>query len=354
MFRPSIFLATIAMLGLSACSSTPRQVNLLEVPRAATLSGQRPIVIAHRGASGYLPEHTLAAYERAIEMGADFIEPDLVPTKDGVLVARHENEISGTTDVAAKFPERKTTKTVDGHTTSGWFTEDFTWAELKTLRAKERLGFRDQSNNGKYPIPSFQEILALVKKTTARSGRPLGVYPELKHPSYFTSIGLPLEERVLEELKRAGFRPEKKPVYIQCFEADSLKKLRAVSSWKLVLLLERGDLTWQPLTEKRLQEIRTFADGIGPDKRMLLPKNIFGSLSNPTDLVELAHKVGLVVHPYTFRSDKSYLAAAYGENPDFEYFDAFRLGVDGVFSDFTDHAVRAREKFFNEPKAQNR
>src|SRR5215218_895570 len=185
-----------------------------------------PIVIAHRGASGYRPEHTLASYELAIGLGADFIEPDLVSTKDGVLIARHENEISETTDVAARpeFAARKTVKRIDGREVADWFSEDFTLAEIKTLRARERLPFRDLSFDGRFEVPTFAEVLALARRKSAETGRTIGVYPETKHPSYFRSLGIPLEEPLLAELRDAGL-----PVYIQSFEVRNLQELRKVT-----------------------------------------------------------------------------------------------------------------------------
>jgi glycerophosphoryl diester phosphodiesterase len=194
-----------------------------------------PIIIAHRGASAERPEHTLAAYARAIEQGADFIEPDLVPTKDHQLVARHENEISGTTDVASRpeFAARKTTKTIDGETITGWFTEDFTLAELKTLRARERLPELRPGNtafDGQQEIPTLAEIIALAKAESARTGRTIGIYPETKHPSYFRSLGLALEPVLLAELTRAGWTTREAPVFIQSFEVDNLKALKALTA----------------------------------------------------------------------------------------------------------------------------
>ena len=327
---------TLCLIGCATPTTPPRQ---------STLNSARPLVIAHRGASGYLPEHTLAAYARAIEMGADFIEPDLVATKDGALVARHENEFSATSDIAARFPDRRRTKEIDGEKISGWFTEDFTLSEIKQARARERLSFRNQSENGKHEIPTLEEILRLIAKSEKKLKRRIGIYPELKHGGYFRGIGIPLEPLLLEKLAKAGLTPEKNAVFIQAFEPETLQWISARSKWPLVQLLLRGDPRFDPMTDEKLKYVRSYAVGIGPDKRMILPENFFGSLKSPTDLVERAHREGLVVHPYTFRSDKEFLHASYEGEPSREYEEFFKLGVDGVFSDFTDHAIAARKKY---------
>ena len=311
-------------------------------------------MIAHRGASGYRPEHTLASYELAIGLGADFIEPDLVSTKDGVLIARHENEISETTDVAARpeFAARKTVKRIDGREVAGWFTEDFTLAEIKTLRARERLPFRDQSFNGRFEVPTFAEVLDLAGRKSAGTGRRIGVYPETKHPTYFRSLGIPLEEPLIAELRDAGV-----PVFIQSFEVANLRELRKVTDLPLIQLLEAAGQPWdfavagdartyQDLAAPAgLAAIAAYADGIGPDKRMIVPAGPGGRLLPPTALVEDAHLARLLVHPWTFRSDGTFLAAEYGGDPEREYEQFFALGVDGLFSDFSDVAVGARERW---------
>jgi len=288
-----------------------------------------PLIIAHRGASGYRPEHTLASYELAIGMGADFIEPDLVSTRDGVLIARHENEISGTTDVADRpeFAARKATKQIDGREVTGWFTEDLTLAEIKTLRAKERLPFRDQSHNGRFEVPTLAEVIDLAKRGSAETGRTIGVYPETKHPSYFRSIGLPLEEPLLAALQEAGYRSRTAPVYIQSFEVGNLKELRKVTDLPLIQLLEAEGRPWDfavagdprtyhdLATSAGLAEIAAYADGIGPDKRRIVPAGPDGRLLPPTSLVADTHAARLLVHPWTFRSDGSFLALEYGGDP---------------------------------------
>ena len=307
-----------------------------------------PIIIAHRGASGYRPEHTLASYELAIGMGADFIEPDLVATKDHVLIARHENEISETTDVAGhpEFADRKTTKRIDGRQVTGWFSEDFTLAEIKTLRAKERLPFRNQSFNGRFEVPTFSEVLELAR----RHG--VGVYPETKHPTFFRELGLPLEDPLLAALEEAGYRGRNAPVYIQSFEVGNLKELRKRTDLPLIQLLEAQGRPWDDprsyagmATPAGLAAIAAYADGIGPDKRMIVPAGPDGHLLAPTSLVADAHRAGLLVHPWTFRSDGPFLAPEYGGDPEREYARFFSLGVEGLFSDFSDHAVGARERW---------
>jgi glycerophosphoryl diester phosphodiesterase len=323
------------------------------------ISCSETVVIAHRGASGYRPEHTLAAYELAIEMGADFIEPDLVATRDGVLIARHENEISQTTDVAdhPEFASRRTVKRVDGIEVAGWFAEDFTLAEIKTLRARERLPFRNQDFNGKFEVPAFTEVLDLVQRKSDETGRTIGVYPETKHPTYFRSLGLPLEEPLLAALEAAGYRGRSAPVYIQSFETGNLRELRRKTDLPLIQLLDAegrpydlavaGDgRTYRDLaTPAGLAEIATYADGIGPNKRLIVPVSRRGRLQAPTALVEDAHRAGLLVHAWTFRGDGNFFALGYKGDPDREYDQFFSLGVDGVFSDFPDAAVRARDRW---------
>ncbi|WP_353217177.1 glycerophosphodiester phosphodiesterase family protein, partial [Sandarakinorhabdus sp.] len=250
---------------------------------------QPPIIIAHRGASAERPEHTLAAYERAIDQGADFIEPDLVPTKDNQLVARHENEISGTTDVASKpeFAARKATKTIDGETITGWFTEDFTLAELKTLRARERLPQLRPANaayDGQFEIPTLAEIIALAKAGSARTGRTIGIYPETKHPSYFRGLGLAIEPVLLAQLQAAGWNTAAAPVFIQSFEIDNLKALKAQTNVRLIQLLAPAGKSadghdYAALAAPAgLKAIAAYAFGIGPEKTMIIPRDSAGRL----------------------------------------------------------------------------
>ena len=313
-----------------------------------------PIVIAHRGASGYRPEHTLEAYALAITQGADYIEPDLVITRDGVLVARHENEIGGTTDVADKFPDRKTVRTIDGQRVEGWFTEDFTLTELRTLRARERLPFRSKAHDGQSLIPTFDEVIALAQRMARETGRTIGIYPETKHPSYFRGIGLPLEPPLLEALRRHGWAREDAPVFIQSFEVGNLRLLNRETDVRLIQLIEAegapADFTMlgdprtyaDLLTPEGLEEVAGYADGIGPDKRLILPVDADGVAGRPTTLVRDAHDAGLLVHAWTFRSEDQYLPLDFRGDPAAEIARFIWLGVDGLFADFPDVAVAVR------------
>jgi glycerophosphoryl diester phosphodiesterase len=304
-----------------------------------------PIVIAHRGASGQRPEHTLAAYELGARQGADYIEPDLVSTRDGHLVARHENEISGTTDVADRpeFADRRATKTIDGVAMDGWFAEDFTLAELKTLRARERIPELRPGNaeyDGRYEIPTFQEVIDLAARLS------VGIYPETKHPSYHRSIGLPLEPALVDALRRNGLDHPGAKVFVQSFERENLQMLRAELGVPLVQLLgPRG-----AAAPNDLRAIAEYADAVGPAKAHIVPRDAAGASLPPTRFVEDAHAVQLLVHPYTFRRENSFLPAELrrGEDPaapgdlHAELRQFFRLGVDGVFADFPDLAAAAR------------
>ncbi len=317
------------------------------------------IVIAHRGASGERPEHTLLSYQRAIEQGADFIEPDLVPTKDGVLVARHENNIADTTDVAdhPEFAARRTTKTIDGEKLTGWFTEDFTLAELKTLRAKERLPKLRPGNtkyDGQAGIPTLDDVIALAKRASKETGRTIGIYPETKHPTYFASIGLPLEQRLVDKLKAAGWDRADAPVFIQSFEVDNLKKLKKMTRVRLIQLMagsggpaDGAQPSYKAMaTPEGLKAVAAYAYGIGPELTMIQPA------SGPaTTLVTDAHAAGLRLHPWTFRAENFFLLPDYrsGANPvdhgrlkdEILYF--IGLGVDGFFTDFPHVGVEARD-----------
>lgn len=324
------------------------------------------LVIAHRGASGYRPEHTLAGYLLAIEQGADYIEPDLVSTRDGVLVARHENEIGGTTDVAAhpEFGARRRRQSIDGVDVDGWFTEDFTLAELRTLRARERLPELRPDNtrfDGQFAIPTFVEILdllAAVNLGRAAGGRaPVGVYPETKHPSHFRALGLALEEPLLEALDRHAGRA---PVFIQSFETGNLRALRRQTSRPLVQLVELDGAPWDRRTEgfgydalcspSGLAQVAEYADAIGVHKERILPRDAQGRLGAETSLVRDAHAAGLAVHAWTFRAENAFLPAelrrgpASGVHGDLateirRHLDA---GVDGFFTDFPDVGAEAR------------
>jgi glycerophosphoryl diester phosphodiesterase len=370
---PLLVLLTLAVMCQPAAS------HAAEEPMPCQES-KKPIVIAHRGASGYVPEHTLAAYALAIEMGADYIEPDLVMTKDGLLVARHENEISETTDIAdhPEFASRKTTKTVDGASVEGWFTEDFTLAELKTLRAKERLPAIRPANtrlDGFLQIPTFAEVLDLARAAdirfhvqAQRNGethrRCLGVYPETKHPTYFKSMGLAMEEPLVRQLKGSVFL-ETRRVFIQSFEVGNLKRLRRMTDLPLVQLLDatgapydfkaKGDpRTYADLAKPEgLAQIAKYADGIGANKSLMIPRNADDSLGTPTTLVGDAHAAGLIVHGWTFRAENSFLPSEFrsgGSEADLGDLDGeisafLALGMDGFFTDQANIGVRARDAF---------
>jgi glycerophosphoryl diester phosphodiesterase len=315
---------------------------------AAVESAAHPIVIGHRGASGYRPEHTLASYELAIEQGADFIEPDLVATKDGVLVARHENEIGGTTDVAAhpEFADRRTTRVIDGAPLTGWFTEDFTLDELRTLRARERLPeVRPGSAafDGQFAIPTLEDIVDLARRAGERRGHMVGLYPETKHPTYFRSIGLPLEEPLVATLHAAGYQADDASVFIQSFEADSLRRLAGLTSLRLVQLLTAGPQAAERTDAQALAEVAGYARAIGADKDLVIPRDGAGNLLNESSLVADAHAAGLLVHAWTFRAEKTFLAA---NIPDAgaEYAVFYATGLDGVFTDQPDLAVAARAR----------
>ena len=357
-----------------------------------TLDGSKPLVIGHRGAAGYLPDHTLEGYRRAIEMGADFIEPDLVATKDGVLIARHEPNITTTTDVAQRpeFASRKTTKVVDGLSEEGWFASDFTLAEIKTLRAVQPLSDRDQSFNGRFQIPTLVEVLDLARSEGTRIGRTVGVYIETKHPTYHVNLGLKLEDRLLDTLATYGYTAKNSPAIVQSFEVSNLKYLRTKTQLRLVQLVDANDVKADGsmdltapydkpydfavagdrrtfaslLTPDGLKEVKTYADGVGPWKPYLIPSKQVDANNDgkPDDLngdgliderdrvlmpassvVSDAHKAGLFVHPYTFRSEAKRLTSDFKGDPKAEYKRFYELGVDGVFSDFPDQAKAARD-----------
>ncbi|MEU6244880.1 glycerophosphodiester phosphodiesterase [Streptomyces sp. NPDC047024] len=332
----------------------------------------KPTIIGHRGASGYRPEHTFGSYDLALEFGADIVEAgDLVPTKDGHLVCRHEPEIGGTTDVAShpEFAGRRTTKLLDGVSVTGWFTEDFTLAELRTLRAVERIPANRPHNtlyNGRWPIPTFEEVLQWQDRRTRELGRQVWIYPELKHPTYFRKLGLGLEERVAKLLHKYGKDSRNSPVIVQSFEPTSIQRMNRLVDNPLVVLLDQAGTrpydfvdTGDPrtvadlVTPKGLREIAGYAQGIGPTLDLIIPKKSDGTLGTPTTLVRDAHKVGLILHPYTMRNENPFLPAEYrkGSAPDGygDPFGAFRTyfatGIDGVFTDNADTALLARADF---------
>ena len=317
-----------------------------------------PIVIAHRGASGERPEHTLAAYDLAIREGADVIEPDLVPTRDGHLVARHENEISGTTDVAAhpEFADRKTTKTIDGQAETGWFTEDFTLAELKTLRARERLPqLRSTAYDGQFEIPTLEEIIALAKTRSRETGRTIAIYPETKHPTYFAGIGKGTDAPLIAALDKAGWKTADAPVFIQSFEVNNLKHLKTMTGIRLIQLVsgEGGPADNAApsyaamMTPEGMKQVATYAWGIGPDKAMLWNGDA------PSSLVADAHAAGLRVHPWTYRAENQFVRAGFRKGADpkahgdvaGEIRAALGQGIDGFFTDFPQIGVETRNAY---------
>ncbi|QGZ28847.1 glycerophosphodiester phosphodiesterase [Stutzerimonas stutzeri] len=357
---------------LTACLSLPMAVFAASPQTAheARLHDLRkepsPLVIAHRGASGYVPEHTLGAYALAILQGADYIEPDLVMTRDGELVARHDNELGLTTDVSQhpEFADRKRTQTVDGVSLTGWFSEDFTLAELKTLRAIERIPDIRPGNarlDRSLEIPTLQEIIDLVKTLQLSERRRIGLYPETKHPTHFQTLGLDMEQPLVRILHRNGYAGRHAPVYIQSFEVENLKTLSRLTQLRLVQLFGGGqpydqqvrgsDLTYaQMATAAGLKAISQYAVGVGPEKSYIIPRDANGNLGQPTDFVPNAHAAGLKVHPYTFRAENAFLPSNLrkGDSPadrgDIEteiqaFLDA---GIDGLFIDQPDIAVRLR------------
>jgi len=362
----------VAVPVLTTGAGTARPADAASVTRERPLL---PLVFGHRGASGYRPEHTLASYDLAIRMGADVIEPDVVPTRDGVLVARHENEISGTTDVARRpeFADRRATKTIDGVRVTGWFTEDFTLAELKTLRAVERLpAVRQESTvyDGRYTIPTLAEVVELAQQQSRELRRPIGIAPETKHPTYFDGLGLSLEEPLLRTLRDAGLNRRNAGVYVQSFEEANLRDLRRLGLRTHVVQLTSAGTTSRPYdhvvsgdpqtyaqmttTLAGLREIATYATVLGPDAAQLFPRDATGATGAPTRLVTDAHRARLMVVPYTYRAENSFLPLQYrrGTDPNafgdlFGVLDAvFATGVDGIFTDQPDLAFAAREDLY--------
>jgi glycerophosphoryl diester phosphodiesterase len=330
-----------------------------------TLDARPPIVIAHRGASGYRPEHTLASYLLAIEYGADYVEPDLVATRDGHLIARHEPVLDATTDVTAhpEFANRRTTRMLDGKSVTAFFASDFTLAEIKQLRAVQPNPARSKEYDGQFEIPTFEEILELVRKESAARHRVIGVYPETKHPAYHRALGLPLEDRVLKILRKFGLDHAGAPVYIQSFESANLQYLRKHTRLQLVQLMDDGALKYDESgarvigvdipqyddprgthAPRELKDIAQYADAIGPWKRQIM-RDLQQPQLLQTSVIEQAHAAGLKVHTYTFRSEPATLAPEYSNDPLLEYRQFYELGIDGVFSDFCDVALKARAEF---------
>ncbi|MFF4834500.1 glycerophosphodiester phosphodiesterase [Streptomyces sp. NPDC001315] len=370
-----------ALLGAAVLGAGGAVLGIAGTARADARQGGRglkslpvPTIIGHRGASGYRPEHTFGSYQFALDLGADIVEAgDLVPTKDGHLVCRHEPEIGGTTDVAdhPEFAGRKTTKVLDGVATTGWFTEDFTLAELKTLRAVERIPANRPHNtlyNGRWEIPTFEEVLRWQDEQTRTRGKQVWIYPETKHPTYFRKLGLGLEERVAKLLRKYGKDKWNSPVILQSFEPTSIQRLNTLVDNPLVVLLstansrpwdfvETGDprTVADLITPAGLREIAGYAQGIGPTLDLVVPKDASGNLTTPTTLVKDAHAVGLILHPYTMRNENPFLPANFRKGTDADaygdVFGAFKAyfatGIDGVFTDNADTGVLARADFVN-------
>lgn len=337
----------------------------LAAARAHPAPMAKPLIIGHRGASGERPEHTLMSYRQAIAEGADVIEPDLVMSKDGHFVVRHENEIGGATDVAShpEFASRKVTKVVDGQSITGWFTEDFTLAELKTLRARERLpALRPASAafDGREPIVTYQEVVDLAKAESQRTGRTIGTYPEMKHPTYFAGLGMPMERRLADALKANGLDSPTAPVFVQCFEIGALKTFMGLSKAPRIQLVDSdGGPADRPamryadmVSASGLKAVAAYATGIGPDWTQVVPVSA-DALGTPTTLVADAHAAGLVVHPWTVRAENYFLPKTLwiGTSPTDHgdvgrvYQALFAAGVDGLFSDFPGLAAQARGAF---------
>jgi glycerophosphoryl diester phosphodiesterase len=398
----SLPLRACAVLAIAASASTAFFTPVVEAVTWNTLDGKPPLVIGHRGASGYVPEHTLESYRLAIAMGADVIEPDLVSTKDGVLIARHEPMLSGTTNVAsiAKFANRKRTSVIDGVSYTDWFSVDFTLAEIKELRAIERVSDRNQTFNGAFEIVTLQDVIDLAKKESTRTGRTISIYPETKHPTWHNAEGKPLEAALVSILNAAGWTKKTDPVFIQSFEIGNLKQLRSMTGVRLVQLLScydndlaTGNCIYIPLdadsapgdwiaandrrtyadmiTPAGLAEIARYADGVGPWKRQFMGVKALslGPDGKPVDfngdgvvneadgvtvknsnLVADAHAAKLFVHPYTFRTDRifarDYAGGGSGKAAvNAEYRQMWALGVDGLFTDFSNDAVASRALF---------
>ncbi|MFG2647565.1 glycerophosphodiester phosphodiesterase [Streptomyces sp. NPDC048436] len=369
-----------AVLGAAVLGAGTAVVGLPGVARADAKHGHGgykdlpvPTIVAHRGTSGYRPEHTLGSYQLALDMGAHVIEQDVVPTKDGHLVCRHENDITATTDVAAhpEFASRKTTKSVDGASLTGWFTEDFTLAELKTLRAKERIPGTRQRNtlyDGRWDVPTLEEVFQWAEKQGRERGSRIWLHIETKHPTYFRKLGLGLEEPLAKLLRKYGRHKKNSPNFLQSFEPSSLQRLNKLVGPPLVVLLstassrpwdfvEAGDprTVADLIKPEGLQWMASFAQGIGPTLDLVIPKKPDGSLGTPTTLVKDAHDADLILHPYTMRNENTFLPTNFkkGTDPN-AYGDAFgafktyfETGIDGIFSDNSDTALLAREDFVN-------
>ena len=352
----------LMILNLAGCNE---EDETLSTPLLSTINTPEILIIGHRGASALRPEHTLAAYQKAIDDGADFIEPDLVATKDGYLVARHENEIGGTTNVSElpQFADRKTTKMIDGVSLTGWFTEDFNLSELNQLKARERIPQIRPNNtqyNDLYNIPTLEQIIELVDNHYQKTGKIIGLYIETKHPSYFQQQNLALENPLLMSLAKHKYSRDIAPIYLQSFEISNLKEIRkqmdqqhSLQNIKIIQLYDgkatqpadaaaqKSTLTYNDMaTVAGLQEVAKYADGVGPSKSYILPTT---QPASATSFVQDAHAAGLKVHPYTFRPENEFLPDELdcSSNPaerceagaikEYELF--FKAGVDGIFTD---------------------
>lgn len=371
---PALALSVMSLLLTVSASAETASTAMATEGSAATLNPvtRKPIVIAHRGAPAYIPEHTLAGYALAIAQGADFIEPDLVMTRDGQLIARHDNQLDLSTDVARRpeFANRRTTKQIDGVAVRGWFSEDFTLAEIKTLRAVERIPAARPASarlDGQFTIPTLEEIISLVQAMNRLQGREIGLYPETKHPSHFAELGLAMEAPLVNILHHHGYTSPRDKVFIQSFEVNNLKQLNAMTQLPLVQLLwlegqpydqqaAGSTLSYEQMaTPAGLKAIAQYADGVGPEKNhFIIPLTDKGELklSNTTRFVRDAHRAGLLVHPYTFRAENQFLpkhlqtgreATARGRIED-EIRIFLATGIDGLFTDEVDAGLKARDQ----------
>ena len=353
------------LLPMVSMMSGPAHAQSSANEKWATLDGTPPLVIAHRGASGYRPEHTLASYLLAIEFGADYIEPDLVATRDGQLIARHEPLLDDTTDVKLRpeFASRRSTKSVDGRQVTGFFASDFTLEEIRQLRAVQPNAARSKEFDGKLLVPTFEEILDLVEQESAKRGRRIGIYPETKHPAFHLQLKLPLEDRLLDALNRRGLNKAGTPIFIQSFESANLQYLRTKTELPLVQLMDEGSIVYDDTGQrvvsvsipdhgddrggerpKSLADVAKYAHAIGPWKRLIL-RDVGQPKLLTTTVIEQAHRAGLRVHAYTFRNEPATLAPEYENDPSQEYRRFYELGIDGVFSDFSDTGLKARAQW---------
>lgn len=323
--------------------------------------GEKVLIIGHRGASGYRPDHTLESYQLAIDQGADFVEADLVMTKDGVLICRHDCDLGPSTDVAARFADRKRKVTIDGEVIDGWLAHDFTLPEIKTLRARQPLAFRDQSFDGKFAVPTFEEQLELVKSANSKRKQPIGIIPEIKHSTYHAGLGLAIEDRLLTLLSKYGYTTRESPCVIQSFEVDNLQALSKQTRVRLLQLIggpkdipadvlaRGGRATYADLvTANGLAEVAKYAWAVGPSKANALPAGADDRLTAVAPWLADAKRAGLKLIVHTFRNEPQYLAKDFGGDPLKEYERWFSIGVDVVFTDFPDTALKARDAFGKE------